>query len=401
MIVTKNPGKTDQNASNKVTSMYPSSNLWASPAAHLQHHRPDHPVYYFMPEVLQNTARRFIDHYPGLVSYAVKANDADEVLENLASAGIRAFDVASVAEMHKVLAACPDAVMHYHNPVRSSAEIRQAHQLGVRSFSVDSLDGLDKLAGIVPPDGVEVSVRLKLPVEGAKYHFGSKFGADPALTEQLLQRVQRLGFTPSITFHPGTQCADPAAWTAYIAASADICQRAGVSITRLNTGGGYAASRTGQHVDLERIFTEINHALHAAFPQDPPQLVCEPGRAMVADAFILAAQVKAIRSDGAVYLNDGIYGSFAESPSMGTVERISVISPDGTPRTGLCQPRVLFGPTCDSLDQLPDRVDLPDDLAEEDYVLFAGMGAYALATVTRFNGYGAVDLVTIGAGQGG
>ena len=34
------------------------------------------------------------------------------------------------------------------------------------------------------------------------------------------------------------------------------------------------------------------------FGADAPALVCEPGRAMVSDAFTLVARVKALRGDG-------------------------------------------------------------------------------------------------------
>ena len=56
--------------------------------------------------------------------------------------------------------------------------------------------------------------------------------------------------------------------------------------------------------------------------------------------------------------------------------------------------RVVFGPTCDSLDRLPGLVPLPEDLCDGDHVLFHGLGAYSTATVTRFNGYGALEIVT-------
>ena len=69
--------------------------LWTDPVAHLARMRPDHPVLYLSPQVLQATARRFQAGFGGLVTYAVKANARAEVLDNLVAAGIGAFDVAS------------------------------------------------------------------------------------------------------------------------------------------------------------------------------------------------------------------------------------------------------------------------------------------------------------------
>jgi ornithine decarboxylase len=54
------------------------------------------------------------------------------------------------------------------------------------------------------------------------------------------------------------------------------------------------------------------------------------------------------------------------------------------------------GPTCDSLDQLPQPLDLPICLQEGDYLLFPEMGAYSVALATGFNGYGGSDIVAVG-----
>ncbi|MGI9389370.1 MAG: type III PLP-dependent enzyme [Boseongicola sp.] len=367
--------------------------LFATPRAHLLTQEPDRPVLYFAPSVLQATARRFQAGFPGLVTYAVKANDSEEVLQNLMTAGVDSFDVASPHEMDAVRRLMPGATLHYNNPVRSETEIAHAVALGVVSYAIDGRSELEKLIRGGVPRSAEISVRLHLPVEGAAYDFGAKFGADPEDATDILRAVKQAGFVPSMTFHPGTQCADPAAWADYIAACAKVAKDAGTKLGRLNVGGGFAAHRTGAAPDLEAIFCDIGRAVKVAFGNDAPELVCEPGRAMVAEAFTLAARVKTIREDGSVFLNDGIYGGLAEAPILGNVDRIEIASADGQ-RHGAPKARVVFGPTCDSLDRLPGTIDLPADLVADDWVLFHGLGAYSTATVTRFNGYGAIQIVT-------
>ena len=366
---------------------------WADPATHIARHRPDTALFYFAPAVLQATARRFLAGFPGLVTYAVKANAGEEVLANLVAAGIGTFDVASPEEMRAVRAVCPQAVLHYNNPVRSPDEVAFAREMGVASCSVDDPRELEKLA-LLPRD-VEVAVRLALPVTGAAYDFGAKFGAPPEAAAALLREVAEMGFRPALTFHPGTQCADPAAWGAYIRAAAQVTRDAGVHIGRLNVGGGFASHRDGAAPDLEAIFDHIEQVTRQAFGPHAPALLCEPGRAMAAEAFTLATRVKALRGADAVLLNDGVYGGLFEARDIGTARRISAIAPDGTPRNGAPVARTVFGPTCDSLDRLPEVIDLPSDLAEGDYLLFAGMGAYSLSLATRFNGYGPGETVTV------
>ena len=57
--------------------------VWDNPAEVIRHLAPEHPVMVFAPTVLQDRARQFIDGFPGLVTYAVKSNPGEEVVENL------------------------------------------------------------------------------------------------------------------------------------------------------------------------------------------------------------------------------------------------------------------------------------------------------------------------------
>lgn len=369
--------------------------IWATPAEYLRANEPEAPVLFFAPAVLQDSAHRFIAGFPGLVTYAVKSNPGEEVVENLAAAGVRGFDVASPAEIRLLRRLAPDACLHYNNPVRTRAEIAEAVALGVRSFSVDSESELAKLDALAPA-GAEVSVRFKLPVAGAAYDFGAKFGATEAQAAALLGRAAAAGFAPSLTFHPGTQCTDPAAWEAYVAAAARIAAAAGVRLARLNVGGGFPAHRrAGAPPALAPIFAAIGRAAAAAFAlPDRPALLCEPGRALVAESMTLATRVRALRDGAHVFLNDGIYGALSELALIGTIDRIAVLAPDGHRRSGRGEERIVFGPTCDSMDRLPGTLALPADLAEGDFVLFHGLGAYSTATATRFNGFGELAIAT-------
>jgi ornithine decarboxylase len=370
--------------------------IWTQPSEYLRSARPDHPVLFFAPAVLQATAQKFLQGFPGLVTYAVKSNPDEIVLANLVAAGIKGFDVASPFEIELLRRIAPGAALHYNNPVRARHEIELAVRNEVKSYSVDSHSELDKLIELVPAAGTEISVRFKLPVAGAAYNFGAKFGATAEKAVELLRRVAQAGFIPSLTFHPGTQCTDPAAWEAYIEKAAEIAREAGVKIARLNVGGGFPSHRLQDVTpDLDAIFALIDRVSTAAFEGDRPALVCEPGRGLVAESFSFAVRVKAIRDGEHVFMNDGMYGALAEMPLIGNIDRIEVLAPDGTPRTGELCGRICFGPTCDSVDRLPGEVMLPSDMEEGDYMLFHGMGAYSVVTITRFNGFGAIGLETV------
>ncbi|MFE3837816.1 type III PLP-dependent enzyme [Pseudogemmobacter sonorensis] len=373
-----------------------SKTIWSNPTEYLRIHQPENPVLFFSPSAVQASARRFIDGFPGMVTYAVKSNPGEEMIENLAAAGIRGYDCASPWEIDLIRRLAPDAAIHYHNPVRSRAEIEHAVSRGVKSYSVDSRSELAKLIQAVPAEGVEISVRFKLPVAGAAYNFGAKFGATVELATELLAEVAAAGYVPSLTFHPGTQCTDPHAWEAYIREAAVISAQAGVTIARLNVGGGFPSHRLeAVRPELDAIFALIDRTATEAFGANRPLLVCEPGRALCGDAFTLAARVKAVRDEDHVFLNDGVYGTLVELPMIGVIDRIHVLGPDGVPRRGAPQPRIVFGPTCDSVDRLPGEIELPADIAEGDYLVWHGMGSYSVVTNSRFNGFGDLAMATV------
>lgn len=373
-----------------------SKTIWSNPTDFLKKQLPENPVLFFAPSAAQAAARRFIDGFPGLVTYAVKSNPGEAMVENLAAAGVRGFDCASPFEIDLIRRLAPDAAIHYNNPVRARHEIAYAVERGVKSYSVDSKSELAKLIEMVPVEGTEISVRFKLPVAGAAYNFGAKFGATVELATELLKTVAEAGYIPSITFHPGTQCTDPHAWEAYIREAAVIARGAGVTIARLNVGGGFPSHRmTGIEPQLDETFALIDRVATEAFGADRPALVCEPGRALCGDAFALAARVKALRDGTHVFLNDGVYGSMNELPMIGVIDRIEVLTPEGQKRMGEPVPRIAFGPTCDSVDRLPGEIMLASDLEEGDFVVWQGMGSYSTVTNTRFNGFGELQMATV------
>src|ERR1700760_4615069 len=83
----------------------------------IAHARPNLPVYCLFPERFAAAAARF-KAFPGDTLYAVKANPAPQVLDQVYAAGIRHFDTASMAEIELVRGRFPDAICHFMAPVR-------------------------------------------------------------------------------------------------------------------------------------------------------------------------------------------------------------------------------------------------------------------------------------------
>jgi ornithine decarboxylase len=201
-----------------------------------------------------------------------------------------------------------------------------------------------------------------------------------------------------MTFHPGSQCTDPEAYRRHILTAAGIAREAGIHLQKLNVGGGFAADYVPSRAPaLAEYFRVIKEAVRAAFGEvGAPKLECEPGRGMVAGSISLLTRVKLVKPEqGQVFINDGIYGALMECYQAPQLQPHVRVIRNGAVLGGETKPFVVFGPTCDSLDRLPNPAELPAGVTEDDYLEFAGLGAYGVATSTRFNGYGDAELVPV------
>lgn len=379
-----------------------SETVYESAADYARAVAPESPVFCFSPDALTRQAHKFLAGFPGETSYAVKSNSSPEVIRVLARAGIAVWDVASVAEMDLVAANAPRPVFHYHNPVKSRDEIKQAytrHQC--RRFATDCVEELEKVADCLPSDrgSVEIAVRFVLPrlSLSTAHDFSSKFGAKETEAAALLARASALGFRTALTFHPGSQCKDAGAYARHIEAAARIARTAQVNVDVLNVGGGFPARYVlSEGPDLSLFFSAISASVAASFGESNlPKLECEPGRGMVANCMSVLARVKLFREGtNELFLNDGVYGALMEVSQVPELQPPHRVIREGKPLNG-DRLVTVYGPTCDPLDKLPSQIAVPSDIREGDFVEFGCLGAYGSATMTRFNGYGGHQTIRV------
>ena len=106
-----------------------------------------------------------------------------------------------------------------------------------------------------------------------------------------------------IRFHVGSQCEDAYAYERHIAAAAKIAEEAGIELKRLNIGGGYPAPYpTSEAPPMDYYFETIAQAVKDNFGKSGPELIIEPGRALVTSSTSLLLRVKHQRG-GAVGLS--------------------------------------------------------------------------------------------------
>lgn len=359
--------------------------------------RPAHPVFCLRPALLRDAAKRFVEAFPGRVLYAVKCNPHPWVLSALHDGGVSNFDTASLPEIDSVKSLFPDANAYFHHPVKSREAIRRAYrEYGVRQFTIDHPAELEKLVDECDGGDLEIEVRFATPPGFATFDLSTKFGATPQHAVSLLRAVADKGLTPTLAFHVGSQCTSPEAYRIALLLAGQILDAADLPVASLNVGGGFPTAYPNAATSpLETYFAEIEAGVRLLELPDDCQLLCEPGRALVADGVSLVVQVD-LRKDHVLYVNDGIYGSLSEMVHGKADFAVRVVRPGGSASAPNELQFTVFGPTCDANDMLPFTWILPDDVREGDWIEVSQVGAYSNALATHFNGFYADKFVTIG-----
>ena len=327
------------------------------------------------------------------IYYAVKANPAAPVLERLVRLG-SAFDAASYEEVSMCLdAGAAPAAISFGNTIKKASAIQRAFAAGVSMFAFDSIEELEKLARQAP--GSRVYCRLLVENKGADWPLSRKFGTTVQSARDLMIRAGQMGLDPyGLSFHVGSQQMDTAAYEVAIGQVAMLftdLRDAGVNLRMVNLGGGFPVRYREEVPTVDRFADAIMHAMTEHFGNDLPEILIEPGRAMVGDAGLIRSEVvlvsRRIPGDPTrwVYLDIGRFGGLAETEGESIKYRI-VTAHDGEAAGPVC----VAGPTCDGADILYERSNyrLPLSLACGETVDILSTGAYTTTYASqRFNGF--------------
>jgi ornithine decarboxylase len=327
------------------------------------------------------------------VYYAVKANPARPVLERLVRLTSR-FDAASFEEVAACLAAGarPEAIS-YGNTIKKASAIRRAHAAGVTLYAFDSAEELEKLAVNAP--GARVYCRILVTNEGADWPLSRKFGTSVDAAKDLMLRAADLGLDPyGLSFHVGSQQTTTRAYEVAIGKVAMLfidLTEAGVNLRMMNLGGGFPIGYRDEVPEIDSFGDAIMRAMTGHFGNALPEMLIEPGRSVVGDAGLVAAEVVLVsrrdKNDPVrwVYLDIGRFGGLAETEGEAIKYRIT------TPHDGTeLGPVAIAGPTCDGADIMYEKSNyrLPLALRTGDRVGLLSAGAYTATYASQgFNGF--------------
>jgi len=362
-------------------------------ARFLADHQPATPCLVLDVDRVEANFRAIRDALPmAQIYYAVKANPAPPILDRLVKLGSR-FDAAGIEEIDACLAAGaqPQAIS-FGNTIKKISAIKCAHAAGVGMFAFDSDEELDKLAAHAP--GSRVYCRILVENEGADWPLSRKFGTTVEHARALMVRAGELGLDPfGLSFHVGSQQTTTSSYEAAIAQVAMLftdLRDSGVNLRMVNLGGGFPVRYRDEVPGIDQFARAIMGAMVEHFGNALPDMLIEPGRSVVGDAGVVAAEVVLVARKGHdptrwVYLDIGRFGGLAETEGEAIKYRIATAH-DGT-ETG---PVAIAGPTCDGADILYEKSNyrLPLALRSGDRVELLSTGAYVTTYASqRFNGF--------------
>ena len=350
--------------------------------------RPVDPIYCIRPNSIKSACSWFKNNFPGNILYAVKTNPNEKVIKCIGESGINRFDVASINEIKLIKKVFPKAHTYYMNTIKSREHIKEAYfNYNIKDFALDTKDELQKIIEATNnAKDLTLYIRVSISNEHAEIDLSHKFGALPSEALGLLRLAKAHAKKVGLSFHVGSQCMHPISYSKGIRDLGNIIKKTKIVPDILNVGGGFPSIYPDLNPQpLENYINDIAKAFDNLKLDKKPELLCEPGRALVAESGSAIVRV-VLRKKQKLYINDGTYGSLFDAGVPNFVLPTKML-PNGRMASKKLTAFSLYGPTCDSIDYMKGPFILPNNLKEGDYIEVGQLGAYSLTFRTKFNGF--------------
>ncbi len=352
--------------------------------------KPEKPVYCIRKHSVTDASKYFQKNFPGDVLYAIKTNPHPEIIKTLISSGIDQFDIASIEEIKQVRKFTNSAKCSYMHTVKSPESIKAAYfEYGVKTFSLDTKEELIKIIKFTNnAKDLELFVRVAVSNEHAEIDLSKKFGALNSEALGLLRLAKQHAKKVGLSFHVGSQCMHPISYAKGISEIGNIIKKTKIIPDFINVGGGFPTIYPDlvPH-NLMEYFNEIKKGLENLKLEKMPKIICEPGRALVAESGSTIVRVN-LRRKQKLYINDGTYGTLFDAGTPNIVYPSKMIKETSNKIISKKMTAFnFFGPTCDSMDYMKGPFVLPNNIKENDYIELGQLGAYGLTFRTKFNGF--------------
>ena len=350
--------------------------------------KPTEPVYCIRRDSINIASKFFQNKFPGKILYAVKTNPHPLVLKTIVESGINDFDIASIKEVEAIRSVSPDAKCSYMHTVKSKESINEAYfKYNIKTFSIDTKDELIKIIESTNhAKDLRLFIRVSVSNEHAEIDLSKKFGAITSEAAGLLRLGKQYAYKLGLSFHVGSQCMHPISYAKGISEIGNIIKRTKIVPDIINVGGGFPTIYPDLvPQSMQSYFDEISKGLKNLKLQKLPEIICEPGRSLVAESGSTIVRVN-LRKKQKLYINDGTYGTLFDAGTPNIVYPSRVIK-NGRVISKKLTSFDFYGPTCDSMDYMKGPFILPNNIKENDYIELGQLGAYGLTFRTQFNGF--------------
>jgi ornithine decarboxylase len=352
--------------------------------------KPEKPVYCIRKKSVLTASNFFQKNFPGEILYAVKTNPHPVIIKTLIESGINQFDVASVEEIKQVRKFSSSAKCSFMHTIKSPESIKRAYfEFGIKTFSLDTKEELIKIINNTDnAKDLELFVRIAVSNEHAEIDLSKKFGALNSEALGLLRLAKQYAKKVGLSFHVGSQCMHPISYAKGITEIGNIIKKTKIIPDYINVGGGFPSIYPDLVPDnLIAYFNEIKKSLENLKIENMPKIICEPGRALVAESGSTIVRVN-LRKKQKLYINDGTYGTLFDAGTPNIVYPSKMIKENSSKIISKKMTAFsFFGPTCDSMDYMKGPFVLPNNIRENDYIELGQLGAYGLTFRTHFNGF--------------
>ncbi len=331
---------------------------------------------------------------PLTIHYAMKANDFPPLLRVIKKAGC-GVDVVSFGEIDRAMSCGfkPSAII-FSGVGKSVEEIRQAIILKIKLLNVESPQELERIGAIAKKLKTTAVVAFRLnPAVNPKTHpyiatgfKENKFGMDASFLPELIKILKKYKNEielAGLDFHIGSQLLELKPFKDALKKSLPIYRELvsqGHPLRYFDIGGGVGISYQGQKtIDLEK----YAQAIEVETKPLGCEILCEPGRFLVADAGVLITKVEYVKKtpyknfviiDSGMHhlIRPALYGSHHEILPLNKIRGGKKIKVD------------VVGPICESADFLAKDFFMIEP-NQNNLLAVCDSGAYGAVMASHYN----------------
>jgi diaminopimelate decarboxylase len=354
------------------------------------------PVYVYSSATIRDRYARLktaLGGIPHRIHYACKANGSLALLDLLRAEGA-GIDVVSGGELYKALrAGFLPADIIFGGVGKSTEELEQALDAGVRLISVESAQELRLIDDLARRRGVvaRVAIRVNPEITVESFHDyiktgekGDKFGVPLDTADEVAQLTTRLPnvVLVALGMHIGSQVSNASAYGAGLARLESLVnslRAAGIdTLEHVDIGGGLFVPYDGEApADLDAYAAIVGPVAKRL----GVTLIVEPGRYLVAEAGALLTRVLYRKRSGGreILVTDAGMNDLLRPSHYDAFHRIEAVNPGG--ERGRFD---VVGPICESGDFLAIDREM-DDVSRGALLCVHTVGAYGFAMASNYN----------------